>query len=132
LDAADFADPDLKCAAKFMTQHVMQLDVQRDLLWKPVKALAERLRPLTQWLVARQPPTVRVVAGTLHVAFIAVMVVLSHWPDTTLPLRYLEGFSQVGVLEFTGALRDLRLGFYSRPPVSEAEVMSRAEDDFRV
>ena len=96
MDAADFADPDLKCAAQFMAAHVSHLESSREALWKPFKALAERLRPLSAWLSARQAPAVKAVTGSLHFAFISIMVVLLHWPDTTLPLRYLEAFPRSG------------------------------------
>ena len=96
LDTADFADTDIKCAAAWMADNVDRLHSRRMDLWQPVAALAVRLRPVSEKLCRLQAPTVRAVAGTLNVAFVAALVILFAWPDVSLPVRYLEGFSQVG------------------------------------
>jgi ferric-dicitrate binding protein FerR (iron transport regulator) len=99
LDTADFADTDIKCAAAWMADNVENLHSRRHDLWQPVAALAVRLRPVSEALCRLQAPTVRAVAGTLNVAFVAALVILLAWPDVSLPTRYIEGFSQVGLLE---------------------------------
>ena len=68
-----------------------------------------RLRPVSEALCRLQAPTVRAVAGTLNVAFVAALVILLAWPDVSLPTRYIEGFSQVGLLENSHTMRDLHL-----------------------
>ena len=78
-------------------------------MWQPVAALAVRLRPVSEALCRLQAPTVRAVAGTLNVAFVAALVILLAWPDVSLPTRYIEGFSQVGLLENSHTMRDLHL-----------------------
>ena len=115
LDVADFADPDLRCAAFFTAQFAETLEDDRSRLWQPAKALSEQLQPLSTWFRAKQAPIVKAVAGTLHVALTTIVTGLLLWPDWSLSLRYLLGFSQVGVLEFAGTLRDPRLDFYDAP-----------------
>ena len=80
-----------------MAENVGSLRARRLDLWKPVAALAIRLRPVSERLSRLQAPTVRAVAGTLNVAFVDALVILLAWPDVTLPWRYLEGCSQFGV-----------------------------------
>ena len=105
LDAGELAEPDLQSAACSIAAAVPRLADQRSEWYKPIQCLAARLWPLSQHLLQKQPPTVAAVAGRIHVAFIAAMVVLCAWPDATLPWRYITGFSQEGVLEKTGVLR---------------------------
>ena len=75
-----------------------------------------------------QPPTVRAVAGDLNIAFVAALVLILAWPDTSLPMRCLFGFSQLGILENSGTMRDLHLRPQDQPPQTEAEVMARSEE----
>ncbi len=109
LDTAEFADLDLRCAARWIARHATNLADSRRSLWKPLAALAIRLQPVSAALCQCQPPTVRAVAGELNIAFVAALVLLLAWPDTTLPERYLFGFSQIGILENSGTMRDLPL-----------------------
>ncbi len=128
LDTSDSADLDLRCAARWMASNVQDLHERRRCLWKPLAALAIRLRPVSEDICKLQAPTVRAVAGSLNIAFVAALVLILSWPDTSLPERYLFGFSQVGILENSGTMRDLHLRPEDQPPQTEAEVMARSEE----
>ena len=124
LDGGELAEPDLQSAACSIAAAIPRLADQRAEWYTPVRQLAARMWPLSQHLLWRQPPSVAAVAGKLHVAFIAAMVVLCAWPDTALPMRYIVGFSQEGVLERTGALRRVSVS----PFVPMADLLAGAED----
>ena len=79
---------------------------------------------MSERLCRAQQPTVRAVAGTLDVAFVAALVILLAWPDVALPRRYIEGFSQLGVLENSGTMRDLPV-FQTRRMERAAQVVDR-------
>ena len=128
LDTSEFADFDLHCAARWIASNVEDLADRRGSLWKPLAALAIRLRPVSAALCRLQPPTVRAVAGDLNIAFVAALVLILAWPDTTLPERYIFGFSQIGILENSGTMRDLHLRPQDKPPLQEAEVMARSHE----
>ena len=70
-------------------------------------ALAQRLRPLSQHLRKQQRGAVAKVAAKMHVAFLAVAVVLLNWPDISLPRRYITGFRSLGMLVTTNVLRQV-------------------------
>ena len=70
-------------------------------------ALAERLQPLSAHLRERQQGSVARVAAKVHVAFLAVAVVLLQWPDVSLPRRYITGFQSLGTLEPSHVLRQI-------------------------
>ena len=59
---------------------------------------------------------------------VAALVLILAWPDTSLPVRYLFGFSQIGILENSGTMRDLHLRPQDQPPQTEAQVMARSEE----
>ncbi len=69
--------------------------------------LARRCYPATVALRRHQPPTVAQVAGTVHVAFIADLILLMGWPDWRLPWSFLEGFRVVGRMPETGVFHSL-------------------------
>ena len=75
--------------------------------YKAVVALAERLQPLSQHPRKQQKGAVAKVAAKIHVAFLAIALVLLNWPDTNLPSRYITGFRSLGMLESTGVLRQI-------------------------
>ena len=75
--------------------------------YKAVVALAERLQPLSMHLRKRQQGAIARVATKIHVAFLAVAVILLHWPDANLPQRYITGFRSLGMLEPTRVLRQI-------------------------
>ncbi len=48
LDTMDFADTDIKCAAAWIASNAGRLRARRLDLWKPVAALAVRLKPVSE------------------------------------------------------------------------------------
>ena len=91
----------LQCAAAWTVAKMANLADARTSCYKSVVALAERLQPLSQHLRKKQKGAVAKVAAKMHVAFLAVAVVLLNWPDTNLPSRYITGFRSLGMLETT-------------------------------
>ena len=82
--------------------------------------IAERLQPLSLHLRQRQQGTVAKVASRMHVALLAVAVILLHWPDANLPRRCITGFQSLGMLEPTRVLRQMpRI-----PPVQLDELLA--------
>ena len=88
-----------------------------------LSALAERLRPTSEFLVSLQPPSVRKVAGQMHLAFLAVLVVVLQWPDTSLVLDFIRGFKVVGNIPNCGVY-----GQVGDPHVSEEDILEGAWD----
>ena len=100
-------ETDLQCAAAWTVANVDTLADARTSCYKAVVALAERLQPLSLHLRQRQQGAVAKVAAKMHVAFLAVAVILLQWPDVSLPGRYVTGFQSLGMLEPTRVLRQI-------------------------
>ena len=98
---------DLQCAAAWTVANMDTLADARTSCYKAVVALAERLQPLSMHLRKRQQGAVARVASKMHVAFLAVAVILLQWPDVNLPSRYITGFQSLGMLEATRVLRQM-------------------------
>ena len=98
---------DLQCAASWTVSRMDDIADARTSCYKAVVALAERLQPLSQHLRRQQKGAIAKVAGGMHVAFLAVAVVLMNWPDTKVPCRYITGFRSLGMMEATGVLRQI-------------------------
>ena len=92
---------DLQCAAAWTISKMEVLAEARTSCYKAVVALAERLQSLSLHLRQRQQGTVARVASKMHVALLAVAVILLHWPDANLPRRYITGFQSLGMMEPT-------------------------------
>ncbi len=67
----------------------------------PVKELARRLNPLSVHLRSFQAGPAAKVAARIHVAFIAVAVILMGWPHWQLPSMFIVGFPTIGKLPRT-------------------------------
>ena len=52
-------------------------------------------------LKEHQVPTVRAVAGQIHVGLVAVLVLVLEWPDWEMPARFITGFQTTGTLELS-------------------------------
>ena len=100
-------DTDLQCAAAWIVTNMDNLANARTSCYKAVVALAERLQPLSVHFRKRQQGAVAQVATKIHVAFLAVAVILPQWPDVNLPQRYITGFRSLGMLETTRVLRQM-------------------------
>ena len=119
-------ESDLRCAADWTVARMANLADARTTCYKAVKALSERLQPLTAHLRKFQKGSVALVAGNMHVAFLAVAVILVQWPDTALPSRYITGFKSLGMLEHTGILRPVP----RMEPVPLTEVLAKGPEAF--
>ena len=98
----------------------------RTACYKAINALFERLQPLSVHMRKFQRGSVAQVAGSMHIAFLAVAVILTQRPDTALPSRYVTGFKSLGVLEHTGVLRPgPRID-----PVPLTEILAKAPEAF--
>ena len=91
----------------WMISNMDSLAGARTSCYRAVVALAERLQPLSAHLRKRQQGSVARVAAKIHVAFLAVAVVLLQWPDVNLPQRYITGFQSLGTLEPSRVLRQI-------------------------
>ena len=98
-------DEDLRYAARGTVQSGVHLRRHRRECMKAIGRLARILQPLTEKLRAHQPPSVRAVAGTSHLALIAVFCYLIKWPDKLLARRFITGFKVVGEMEHSGVFR---------------------------
>ena len=99
------AEPDLRYAADVTVRHVHHLREFRQKCRGALRELARWLTPMTNHLRKYQTHGVRSVAGTVHVALIAVFVYLMRWPDRWLPWRFIFGFLVIGPGEETGIFR---------------------------
>ena len=93
---------DLRLAVKMTVANAGRLKDCRRSSAGAIRELSRRCQGLTAALRARQPETVRAVAGRVHVGLIAVLIVLAKWPDRTLARRFISGFLISGVMESTG------------------------------
>ena len=100
-------ETDLQCAAAWTVANMGNFANARTSCYKAVVALAERLQPLSVHLRKRQQGAVAQVASKIHVAFLAVAVILPQWPDVNLPLRYVTGFQSLGMFGATRVLRQV-------------------------
>ena len=107
-------ESDLRCAADWTVANMANLAAARTTCYKAVLALSEGLQLLSIHLRKFQRRSVAQVAGNMHIAFLAmaVAVILTQWPDTALPSRYvchrLQEPGHVGayVLEFSGQFHE--------------------------
>ena len=98
-------ETDLQCATAWTVANADTLADARTSCYKAVVALAERLQRLSLHLRQRQQGAVAKVAAKMHVAFLAVAMILLQWPDDSLPGRYVTGLQNLGLLEPTRVLR---------------------------
>ena len=101
------AETDLQCAAAWIATNMDNFANTRTYCCRAVVALAKRLQPLSVHLRKRQEGAVAQVATKIHVAFLAVAMILLQWPDVNLPQRYIIGFRSLGMLETTRVLRQI-------------------------
>ena len=100
-------DADLRFAATKTVERLEDLREFRRGVGAVVGCLSSRCEKLTAVLRRHQPPTVRAVAGDVHIGLIAVLVVLTCWPDRSLALRFVQGFRIVGQLEVSGVFPEV-------------------------
>ena len=127
LDAPPAAETDLEFAAESSASRMADLHAFRGESYKAVAALAERLQPTSAHLRQFQCGAVAQVAARMHIGLLAVAVVVMGWPDTTLPLRFITGFSSLGWVERSGVLREIE----PVPPISRAELLAGRAEAFQ-
>ena len=120
-------ESDFRCAADWTVANMANLAAARTACYRAVNALSERRQPLSVHLRKFQRGSVAQVAGNMHIAFLGVAVILTQWPDTTLPSRYVTGFKSLGMLEHTGIL----LPTPRMEPVPLTEILATAPEAFR-
>ena len=91
MDETGAAECDLKFAAAATIGNISKLRELRGNCYKAVAALAGRLQPASEHIRKSQVGKVAVVSASVHVALIAVAVILIGWPDVMLPRRFLSG-----------------------------------------
>ena len=116
------AAADLRFAAARTIEHAEALCKHRDAILGAVRELGDRCWPFTKRLVQLQQPTANVVAGKVHIGFVALLTVILEWADWRLPARFVTGFQTTGILEHSN--------IYDRadihPPKSVAEILAEA------
>ncbi len=66
-----------------------------------LRELSSRTKPLSAALRARQSPDVRRVAGRFALGLVVLLAMLSLWPDSTMPVRFVVGYQSIEALEET-------------------------------
>ena len=96
LDWAGPGDLDLEYAAHVMSQGPAYVESKRKLNAAVFAELSSRLWPVSVFLHSQQLPTVHGVNPSVHLALIAVLVLMMAWPDTSFPSCLFSGFPAVG------------------------------------
>ncbi len=92
-------DDDLRYAAAETVAGLQHLRERRQATARTIQELARRCEDLSEHLKKFQAPSVASVAHNINVAFVAVVCLVTRWPDWRLPSRFVSGFRIVGVLE---------------------------------
>jgi hypothetical protein len=71
---------DLQFAADITVANIPRLYDERIVRLRPLQALAQRMRPITEALRQHQHPQVRSVTQNMNLGFLAISVVLLSWP----------------------------------------------------
>ena len=96
LESSAHIEPDLLFAADAMVTDHKRLVHRRDNAVLAIKELSKRLEPTSAAIRTLQPACVRKVAGSMHLALLAVLVLVLQWPDTMLVSDFVRGFRVVG------------------------------------
>ena len=78
-----------------------------------MRKLSDRSLLVSAVLRSQKTSTVSQIAGTIHIALIAVFMLLMGWADWRLAMRFVTGFWAAGAQEITG--------LYPRRPAEEPE-----------
>ena len=102
MDSPPVIDWDLRFAANEMASNLGKLREKRCCWYGAVKELSKRMEPLSEQLKKSQSGPAKRVAFGVHVAFMAIAIILMGWPDTTLPMVYMKGTKVIGVIQKSG------------------------------
>ena len=89
-------EPDLLFAASTMVSNHSDLGHRRVDAVHAIRVLSQRLQPTSEAIRELQPTSVRKVAGSMHLALLATLVLVMQWPDTMLVADFVRGFKVVG------------------------------------
>ena len=106
LRAAALSD-DLRCAAAFAVRMGPQLDEWRRRGLDDLRAISERLRPVSVRINELMSSTVRLIASGVNTAFMAAVIDAIGWLDVDLVKRFVEGFSIIGDIPDSGVYRPI-------------------------
>ena len=101
LDHPHVLEPDLHYAATRMI-HRDQIGSFRQRATALLHELSERLQPISAYIRSQQPPTLAGVNPHIHFALLALLLAMSHWPDTSLMQHFFEGFPAIGTIPTYG------------------------------
>ena len=104
-DSENPLDLDLRFAIQQTVLNKQGLRGFRDEAMLGFTALKSRCKPLTDRLVAAQPPSVHAVAKGMDLGLMAALCVCMRWLDRDLVADFIRGFPIVGELPTSGVLR---------------------------
>ena len=93
---------DLRCAADAVARNVSNLHGIRGSWYKFIKKLAMRMQIVSDHWRKFQTGNAAAIAGKIHIALVAVAVVLLAWPHAKLPMAFMVGFRTSGAMEMRG------------------------------
>eukprot|EP00435_Cladocopium_sp_Y103_P036199 s845_g9.t1 len=96
LDWPGPTDLDVRFAAAQMALGPSAVSSMRDFNLRVFEELGARLQPVSDFIRSQQHPEVRCVNPAVHLALIAVLVLIFAWPDTQFPAQLFAGFPAVG------------------------------------
>ena len=106
LDQSELVELDARFAARCTALHLDNLRSFRSQRLRAMQELASRLDGAKQHLRKFQPWPVSVIAKDVHIALLAIAVILLEWPHTDLALEFTTGMSSIGMVPNTGIFRD--------------------------
>eukprot|EP00438_Fugacium_kawagutii_P035568 Skav229232 [mRNA] locus=scaffold864:304811:311040:- [translate_table: standard] len=87
---------DLHFAATCMAEAAHSIQAVRQKAARVIADLGKKLEAVSQYLRSQQHPEVRQVNPAIHLALIAVLVLVMHWPDSSLCAKLFRGFEAIG------------------------------------
>eukprot|EP00435_Cladocopium_sp_Y103_P041162 s279_g11.t1 len=89
-------DLDIRFAASQMALGPSAVSSMRAFNLRVFEELGDRLQPVSDFIRSQQHPEVRCVNPVVHLALIAVLILVFAWPDTQFPEHLFCGFPAVG------------------------------------
>ena len=120
-------DADLTFAAEMSAKHFDHLGEHRKFVQRQFRRLQRRVEPLNRYILSHQLPHVAAVAGSMNVVMIAILIMLSGWPDKHLPMRFVTGFDVLGCMESSGLFAPCE----AEPVTSKRMLCEEHEDKLR-
>ena len=89
---------------------------------RALKRASNLLQPASKAARTHQPYRVKQVSGSVHVVFLAMLVIMIMWPHRALPTRFIFGFDVMGAIEETRIFRSV----HTSAELSPDELLSTA------